>query len=104
LVVNGYWLFGAPGPFGVQQDIWFTFNVTNRTELALPFNAMGTWVEETAQYQKSLIFTDLAAGATLEHRDHISIPEPGTYNLWLAIEYSDGIGVLMSGPIMVIVQ
>ncbi len=104
LVVAAYYVPRAPGPFGPGQDIWFNFSITNESENVVSYNALGTWVEETGQFQKSWTYSVLTPGATLTHRDHINISAPGDYNLWLAIHFSDGIGVLLSGPIRVVVQ
>jgi hypothetical protein len=103
-VVNGYWLEDVPGPFAVKQDIWFGFDITNSSEHTVEYDALGTWVEETGQFQKSWIYSSLAPGATLPHRDHINIPDGGTYRLWLAIHFDDGVTALLSGPIVVTVE
>jgi hypothetical protein len=104
VVVNGYWVEGAPGPFAAGQDIWFNFDVTNSTGAALEFDALGTWVEETGQYQKSWTGSTLTPNEPFGWRDHINIAEPGAYSLWLAIHFSDGFGALLSGPIAVNVE
>jgi tetratricopeptide (TPR) repeat protein len=104
LVVVAYYVPRAPGPFGPGQDIWFNFSITNESENVVSYNALGTWVEETGQFQKSWTYSVLTPGATLTHRDHINMSAPGDYHLWLAIHFSDGLGVLLSGPIRVVVQ
>jgi hypothetical protein len=35
---------------------------------------------------------------------HDKISAPGTYNLWLAIEFMDGETALLAGPVVVMVQ
>jgi len=104
LVVNGYWVEGAPGPFAVGQDIWFGFDITNSSGEALDYHALGTWVEETGQFQKSWTYSSLGPGAVLRHRDHINVAQVGTHSLWLAIHFSDGQAALLSGPIVVTVE
>jgi hypothetical protein len=103
LIVNAYRL-ERHGPFGSGADIWFHFSVTNSTNDTISYQALGTWVEETGQFQKSWTYSSLGPGAVLRHRDNINISEPGEYNLWLAIQFSDGTGVRLSGPIPVSVQ
>lgn len=104
LVVNGYWVEGAPGPFAVGQDIWFGFDITNSSGTTLGYDALGTWVEETGQYQKSWKYSSLPPEEHLRWRDHINIAEVGTYSLWLAIHFSDRQAALLSGPIVVTVE
>lgn len=104
LAVVAYYVPRAPGPFGPGTDIWFNFSITNESDSVVSYSALGMWVEETGQFQKSWTFSVLTPGANLNHRDHINIQEPGTYNLWLAIQFSDGMGVLLRGPVNVVVQ
>jgi len=103
LVVNAYRL-ERHGPFGSGGDIWFNFSITNSTNGTISYTALGTWVEETGQFQKSWTYSSLGPGAVLRHRDHINIVGQGEYSLYLAIQFSDGFGVRLSGPIHVVVQ
>lgn len=102
--VNGYSVRGAPGPFGAGAEIWFDLNVTNGSAQTVTFNALGTWVEQTGQFQKSWSYSSLAPNQNFVWSDKILIPLGGSYDLWLAIEFSDGAGVLLSGPIKITVQ
>jgi hypothetical protein len=104
LVVNGYWVEGAPGPFAVGQDIWFGFDITNSSGNTLDYDALGAWVEGTGQFQKSWSFSSLPPEEHIRWRDHISIAEVGTHSLWLAIHFSDGQAALLGGPIIVSVE
>jgi hypothetical protein len=104
IVPNAYTVVDAPGPFDANEEIWFSFDVTNGSGHVIGYNALGTWVEETGQFQKSWSYSTLQPGENLPWDDHIHIPEPGTYNLWLAIEFSDGTGVQLMGPVTVSVQ
>ena len=104
LVVNAYWVEGAPGPFGVGQDIWFNFDLTNGTDQILYYDALGAWVEQTGQFQKSYFHSSFDPGSRLAWDDHINIPEPGTYSLWLAVQFDDGMGAKLSGPVVVTVE
>jgi hypothetical protein len=104
IVVNSYVVRGAPGPYGVGAEIWFDFNITNSSGQTLQFNALGTWVEQTGQYQKSWTYSSLAPNQNFVWSDKLKIPAAGTYKLWLAIEFSDGAGVLLRGPVVVTVQ
>ncbi|MBN1954418.1 MAG: SH3 domain-containing protein [Anaerolineae bacterium] len=104
LVVNNYWVEGAPGPYGAGQDIWFNFDVTNGSGGTVEYVALGTWVEETGQYQKSWTYSAFDPGQQLVWRDHLSIPSAGAYNLWLMICFDDGVCTRMRGPVAVTVQ
>ncbi len=106
LVVNAYWIEGAPGPFGSAADIWFNMDITNNSGQRIDYNALGTWVEETGQFQKSWTYSSFDAGKHFTHRDHINQFDlsPGTYHLYLRICFSDGACVNMYGPIEVVVQ
>ncbi len=104
LVVNAYYVPRAPGPLGQGRDIWFSFSVTNTTNETISYIALGTWVQETGQFQKIWTYSQVGPGYTLIDRDHVNIIQPGTYNLWLGIHYSDGSQELLSGPIRVVVE
>jgi hypothetical protein len=99
-----YNVFGAPGPFGVGQFIWFSFKIVNTSSQTLSYTSLGTWVQETGQFQKSWTYSTFGPSGVLNHRDHLEIPAPGTYHLFLAIQFSDGDNVLLSGPIEVRVR
>jgi hypothetical protein len=104
LRANSYSVEGAPGPYGVGASIWFNFNVTNQSTEVVGYNWLGTWVEQTGQVQKSWSYSEFSSGQTLNWRDNINIPQAGTFNLWLAVEFSDGSTALLSGPVTVTVQ
>ena len=104
LVVNAYTVEGAPGPFGAAHDIWFSLDITNGSDQTQAFDALGTWVEQTGQYQTSWTYSSLEPWQNLAWRDHINILVPGTYHPFLAIHFSDGVAALLSGPIVVIVE
>jgi hypothetical protein len=109
LVVNNYAVEGAPGPFATGAPIWFNIDITNPTAEEIQYLALGTWVEETGQYQKSYFavppaYPSFVPGQRFTHRDSIAIPVAGTYRLWLAIQFKDGVGVRLAGPVTVTVQ
>lgn len=104
IVVNGYMVEGSPGPYNVGQNIWFNMDITNTSGEVVEYNALGTWVEETGQYQKSWTFSSFQPNENLHWRDHLNIPAPGSYNLWLVIQFKDGGVARLSGPIPITVQ
>jgi uncharacterized protein YraI len=104
IVVNEYIVEGAPGPYPAGGEIWFSFNITNNSGNLIDYNALGTWVEETGQYQKSWSYSSMTPGQNITWRDKLTIPAPGTYHLWLAIQFSDGSSTLLRGPVQVTVQ
>lgn len=109
LRVNAYVVEGAPGPFSAGAPIWFSMDITNVSGQEIPYLALGTWVEETGQFQKSYFavppaYPSFMPNQHFTHRDRIMIPVPGNYRLWLAIQFVDGTGVRLYGPVPVIVQ
>lgn len=104
LVPNAYWVEGAPGPYTVNQEIWFNLDVTNTSGQPLDYLAFGTWVAETGQFQKSYSYSSFAAGQRFTWRDHLHIPAAGTYNLWMAIQFADGSSALLMGPVTITVN
>lgn len=104
LVPEGYQVEDAPGPYGVDQAIWFNMWISNNSGGEVGYDALGTWVEETGQFQKSWSYSSFKPGQKLEWRDNIIIPAAGTYRLWLAICFDDGTCAQMWGPVEVIVQ
>ncbi|MEN8097781.1 MAG: SH3 domain-containing protein [Chloroflexota bacterium] len=100
LVPNGYLVEGAPGPYGVGQAIWFNWDIsTVGTDIS--YAALGTWVAETGQFQKSW---SNETSVPQTWRDHIDITSAGTYHLYLRICFHDGYCANMLGPVQVIVQ
>jgi uncharacterized protein YraI len=103
LAPQGYQVEGAPGPYGVGADIWFNMWINN-TSGSVEFEALGTQVEETGQFQKSWTYSEFEPGQKFSWRDHINIPAAGTYHLWMTICFRDGQCFRMMGPVEVIVQ
>ena len=97
---------GAPGPYAVGQAIWFNMWITNKTSTAVEYASLGVWVEETGAFQKSWVYSEFSPGQVFYHRDqmHDKITAPGTYHLWMAIEFRDGVSEKMLGPVEIIVQ
>jgi len=95
-----YWVEGAPGPYGVNSMIWFNWEISSPGG-DFPYNALGTWVAETEQFQKSW-GNEVYIPPTW--RDHIEIPNAGTYNLYLRICFNDNYCVNLMGPVPVTVQ
>ncbi|HEC35602.1 MAG TPA: hypothetical protein ENI39_03610 [Anaerolineae bacterium] len=104
LMPNDYTVEGAPGPFAVNQDIWFNMDITNTSNETVAYTALGTWVEETGQFQQSWTYSSFTPGQHFTWRDHINIPAPGTYNLWMMVCFHDGTCARLKGPIVVTVQ
>ncbi|MBN1284671.1 MAG: hypothetical protein JXB47_04665 [Anaerolineae bacterium] len=86
-------LEGGPA-YGVNQSIWFVFQLLNPTTTAVSFGRLGVSVEENGANQSDLFHTTysettLQPGDSLlaNYRDHIEIPRAGTFVLRLAICY-----------------
>ncbi len=106
LVPDGYQVEGAPGPYAVGQDIWFNMWINNTSGSVVEYKALGTFVEETGQFQKSYSYSEFKPGQRFTHRDRINqfSLEPGTYSLWMMICFMDDQCFKMMGPVTVIVQ
>ena len=106
LVPDKFEVEGAPGPYAVGDPIWFHMWITNQNNAPVEYNALGVWVQETGAVQKSWTYSQLPASHQFYHKDqmHDKIDTPGTYNLWLVIEFTDGESVLLKGPVVVTVQ
>jgi hypothetical protein len=104
LVPDSYQVEGAPGPYGIGADIWFNIWITNKSGTAVEFQALGTLVEETGQFQQSWTYSNIQPNKQLVWRDHINIPQAGTYKLWMTVCFLDGECNKMMGPITVNVQ
>jgi hypothetical protein len=106
LVPDKFEVEGAPGPYTLGQEIRFQMCITNENSTPVEYKSLGVWVQETGAFQKSWTYSQLPANRQFCHPDqmHDKISAPGTYNLWLAIEFLDGESVLLAGPVVVTVQ
>lgn len=97
---------GAPGPYAVGQDIWYNMWLTNETNSPIEYEYLGVQVEENGRVQKSWTYSELPADQQFHWRDRLQgqITSPGTYHLWLVIQFLDGMGYRLLGPVEVIVQ
>ena len=96
-----YWVEDAPGPFGAGSQIWFNMEIKNTNTHKVHYEALGTWVQETGQFQKSWTKQKFGDRQLLTWRDHIEIDSTGTYNLWLRICFTDGACVDLMGPVTI---
>jgi hypothetical protein len=110
-----YSVSGAPGPYAAGSDIPFNFTAINQSSQTLVYDALGTWVQDTDIFQKSYSRLSPALDPPVfvpgwgihNHTDHVKIPTPGTYNLYLVIHFLDDGNVnpvLLAGPVQVVVQ
>jgi hypothetical protein len=107
LVADDYQVEGAPGPYSVGSDIWFNMWITNNSGAPVDFVALGTWIQENGQFQKSWSYSQVPSDRQFVHRDHVygnQIPAPGTYHLFLRICFADGECANLAGPVEVVVQ
>ncbi len=97
---------GAPGPYKLGNPIWFHMWITNKTGLPVEYEYLGVQVEETGAVQKSWTYSQFPASQQFYHKDqmHDKIDAPGTYHLWLVIQFRDGEGHRLLGPVEVVVQ
>lgn len=96
----------APGPFGVNSQIWCSWDIANNSSQTIAYTILGCWVEETGFHKKSYGDTTLQPGQNmgLNWEDWLSIGVPGTYRLWLRICFTDGTCANLAGPVTVNVQ
>jgi hypothetical protein len=107
LVVDGYQVEGAPGPYPLGADIWFNMWITNKSGASVGFNALGTWIQENNQFQMSWTNSAIQPGPQFIHRDHLyahHITAAGAYHLYLRICFTDGVCVNLAGPVEIVVQ
>ena len=104
LVADKYWVEGAPGPFNPGSDIWFNLDISCVAVGDVAYEALGTWVEETGQFQMSPLQQVFVPGQRLLWRDRITISAAGTYHLWLHICFSDTDCANKRGPVVVNVR
>jgi hypothetical protein len=111
LVADGFQVEGVPGPYPRGEsgaEIWFNLWFTNKTDSEIEYRAFGVAAlkdGEQVVYQGSY-FGELTLGAhkQKDHRDHIFITEPGTYQLWLRVGFHDDYWCSLAGPVEVIVE
>jgi len=96
----------APGPFGVNSQIWCSWDIANNSTQTIAYSILGCWVEQTGFHKKSYSDTTLQPGQNmgLNWEDWLSIGAPGTYSLWLRICFTDGTCANLAGPVTVNVQ
>ena len=107
LVPEGYQVEGAPGPYAAAHEIWFNMWIHNASANTVEYKAVGTFVEETGQSQKSYAYSDFQPDQRFDpHRDHINqfTLESGTYHLWMMICFMDDQCFKMLGPVTVTIQ
>jgi hypothetical protein len=107
LIADGYQVEGAPGPYSVGSDIWFNMWISNNSGAPVDFVALGTWIQENGQYQKSWSYSQIPADRQFVHRDHVyghQITAAGTYHLFLRICFADGECANLAGPVEIVVQ
>jgi uncharacterized protein YraI len=107
LVPDKFEVEGAPGPYAAAREIWFNMWILNASANTVEYKAVGIFVEETGQFQKSYTDSNFQPGQGFNpHRDHINqfTLEPGTYHLWMRICFLDGQCFKMLGPVTVTIQ
>jgi hypothetical protein len=76
-------------------------DITNTRGERVYYNSLGTWVQETGQFQESWTKQKFSSNQHFTWRDHIRIPGAGTYNLWMRICFTDGACVNLMGPVTI---
>lgn len=104
LVLDNFWVEGAPGPYGAGQQIWFNWVIRNTAAYEVGYKILGAWVAETGFHKGSWTDSSFLPGERHEWRDWLSIGSPGTYTLYLRICFNDGVCLNLSGPTTVNVQ
>ena len=99
-----YSVEGAPGPFDAGSQIWFNMDIKNTNNQRVDYEALGTWVQETGQFQKSWTKQKFSANQHFTWRDHIEIKSTGKYHLWMRICFTDGNCANLMGPVTVKVE
>jgi cell division septation protein DedD len=103
LVAMDFKVKDAPGPFQVDEKIWFDWDIWNTAEWDVEVEQLGAWVQETGGHTPTYKGT-IVAGKRFERDDHVKIHAPGTYHIYLRFCLPDGHCENMAGPIEVIVE
>jgi hypothetical protein len=104
LVLDNFWVEGAPGPYGTGQQIWFNWVIRNTSPYEVGYKILGGWVQETGNHKNSWTDSSFTPGQRHEWRDWLSIGAPGTYHIYLRICFNDGVCLNLSGATTVNVQ
>ena len=104
LVLNNFWVEGAPGPYATGQQIWFNWVIRNTAPHEVGYKILGGWVAETGFHKDSWTDSSYLPGQQQEWRDWLSIGSPGTYTIYLRICFNDGYCHNLSGPTTVNIQ
>lgn len=106
VVPDGFQVEGAPGPYAKAADIRFHIWLTNKTGSPVEYEALGIYVEETGDFQKSFTYSEFPVGKQFYHDDHINqfTLESGTYNLWLTLCFYGGECYKLLEPVVVTIQ
>jgi hypothetical protein len=103
LVAMDFTAKDAPGPFQVDEKIWFDWDIWNTAEWDVEVEQLGAWVQETGDHTPTYDGT-ITAGRRFERDDHVKIHAPGTYHLYLRFCLPDGHCENIAGPVEVIVE
>lgn len=101
---TSYYVENAPGPFGVNDPIWFNMQVVNSNGWDVEYESWGTYVAESKQFQKSWTTNSFRPGTNESWRDRVKIPQAGNYTLYMRVCFMDGYCANLAGPISVTVQ
>jgi hypothetical protein len=107
IVVDGFQVEGAPGPYGAGSPIWFNLWITNKTSSRIEYRSLGVDALRdgtSVHYQQSYSYSDLDGFEKFDHRDRIILQSPGTYDLWLTIGFTESEWCRLMGPVRVVVQ
>jgi hypothetical protein len=104
LVADDFQVEGAPGPYSAGGEIRFHMWITNKTNTDIEYYSLGVAVEGTGQYQNSYSYSQIQANKQFYHSDHIFIKDPGTYDLWLTIGFTESEWCRLMGPVRVVVK
>jgi hypothetical protein len=104
LVLDNFWVEGAPGPYGAGQQVWFNWVIRNTSAYEVGYKILGGWVQETGFHKNSWTNSSFMPGQRHEWRDWLSIGSPGTYHIYLRICFNDGVCLNLSGATAVNIQ
>ena len=100
VVATAFFIEEGPN-FRVSQPIWFNFNVVNNAGFPVEFGALGVMPRKNGADRPDLFQAswgnEVLSVNGLEWRDHIDLPESGSYTLRLAICFDADVNACKAG-------
>lgn len=104
VVHNSGMLVLAPGPFVVDEKIWFDWAIVNTSSEDIDYAQLGAWIPELNKHTASTTEKSIRPGMRFASQDHIKVSDPGTYTMYLRICLALGGCIDLAGPVTFTVE